>query len=839
MLAYFFNRPLPHSLEGLWDLALDLRWTWSHATDHLWKTLDPKAWERTGNPYFILQSVSQARLEQLAANTDFTEALRKGLEQRQDYLHDSGWFRREGNSRGPNGIAYFSMEYGLGEALPIYSGGLGILAGDFLKTASDLGVPVTGIGLLYQQGYFRQVLDPGGQQGEAFPYNDPMTLPIMPATNRERGWLRIHLDLPGRSIVLRVWQARVGKVILYLLDSNDPLNHPPDRGATAYLYPSEPRSRLIQEIILGMGGWRVLEELGIEAEICHLNEGHAAFAVLARAFGFMRQTGQPFSVALRATKAGNVFTTHTPVEAGFDRFSPELLRPYAAAFAEMIQVPLSELLALGRRNADDHHEPFNMAFLAMRGSGVVNGVSRLHGAVSRGIFQPLFPRWPLYEVPIDHVTNGVHMSTWDSPEADELWTRVCGKSRWLGGLDEMGASIGRLNDEDLWSFRTAQRQRLIRYARRRLVRQMQECVAEPNHIHEAAHVLDPNALTLGFARRFASYKRPTLLLHDPDRLARLLCRHDRPVQLIFAGKAHPHDDEGKRLIQEVTRFAGRSDVWNRVVFLEDYDIALAQYLVAGIDVWLNTPRRPWEACGTSGMKVLVNGGLNLSELDGWWAEAYRPDVGWALGDGREHTEPEYDAAEAASLYELLEQQIVPDYYDRDHAGIPHAWLDRIRTSMARLTPQFSSRRMVGEYVERLYRPAVEALSRRVKDGGKLAAELEQWSSKLRAGWHSLRFGDVRVTKTNQHWHFDAQVYFGEIEPDQVQVELYANPMNEHEGPVRIIMRKNGAIFGAVKGYLFRAECPFTRPADHFTVRIVPFHPEARVPIEEQLILWQH
>jgi starch phosphorylase len=838
MVTYVFNRPLPPALEGLADLALDLRWSWSHFTDQLWKALDPEVWERTGNPYYILQNATQARLEEAAADPNFTAQLRSWLTQRQHYQQDPGWFGCEHGARELKRIAYFSMEFGLGESLPIYSGGLGILAGDFLKAASDLGVPVVGIGLLYQQGYFRQMLAPDGRQGEAFPYNDPMTLPVTPASNREGGWLRIRLDLPGRPILLRVWQARVGKVTLYLLDSNDPLNTPPDRGATAHLYPTEERVRLTQEIILGIGGWRVLDELGLDAEICHLNEGHAAFAVLARALSFMRQSGHPFSVALRATRAGNIFTTHTPVEAAFDRFSPELIRPYASAFADLIGVPLDELLALGRKDAGNRDEPFNMAFLAMRGSGMVNGVSQLHGAVSRGIFQPLFPNWPSNEIPIGHVTNGVHVPSWDSQEADTLWTRACGVDRWRGKLDDMSSSIELVSDEDLWTLRASHRQALIRYARQRLVRQMQERGAAPADVQQAEHVLNPNTLTVGFARRFAEYKRPTLLLHDPDRLARMLCHPDRPVQLIVAGKAHPHDEEGKRLVHAMTRFAVRADVWDRVVFLEDYDMTLAQFLVAGIDVWLNTPRRPWEACGTSGMKVLVNGGLNLSELDGWWAEAYAPDVGWALGDGREHDEPEHDAVEATRLYEILEQEVIPEFYDRDHAGIPQSWLTRIQASMSRLTPQFSGNRMVREYVDTIYAPASASVRRRLENGGKRAAELEEWHALLRQGWKGIRFGDVQVTRLDPHWHFEAQVYFGECDPDHVHVELYADPLNEREQATRIIMRRQEAIPGAVKGYLFLADCPSTRPAHHFTPRIVPFHPEARVPIEESLILWK-
>ncbi|MDP3090537.1 MAG: alpha-glucan family phosphorylase [Nitrospira sp.] len=838
MFAYFLNRPLPSKLEGLTDLALDLRWTWSHATDRLWEMLDPEAWERTRNPYFILQNVSQARLEEAAEDREFAEELRTWLAQRQRYLQDPGWFGRERGAQSPKGVAYFSMEFGLGEALPIYSGGLGILAGDFLKTASDLGVPVVGIGLLYQQGYFRQILDPEGRQGEAYPYNDPMVLPITPAPNREGGWLRIRLELPGRAILLRVWQARVGKVTLYLLDSNDLLNSPPDRGATAHLYPTDEKVRLTQEIILGIGGWRVLEELGLDIELCHLNEGHAAFAVLARALSFMRQTGHSFSVAFQATRSGNVFTTHTPVEAGFDRFSHELIRPYASYLAEVAHVPLDDLLALGRKDAGNHAEPFNMAFLAMRGSGTINGVSRLHGVVSRGIFQPLFPNWPSHEVPIGHVTNGVHMPSWDSEEADALWTRTCGKERWLGSLDELCVSIGQVNDDSLWSIRASARYALICYARRRLVRQMRERGAAAEHVQQAEGILDPNTITLGFARRFASYKRPTLMLHDPARLARMLCQTDRPVQLIVAGKAHPHDEEGKRLVHELTRFSARADIWDRIVFLEDYDMTLAQYLVAGIDVWLNTPRRPWEACGTSGMKVLVNGGLNLSELDGWWAEAYAPDVGWALGDGREHHEPEYDAVEATRLYELLEQQVIPEFYDRDPAGIPHAWLTRIRASLSRLTPQFSSNRMVREYVDTIYVPACALLRHRLEHEGKLAVELDEWQVRIRQSWKEIRFGDLQVTSVGDHWHFEVLVYFGDLDPDQIRVELYADPQDDGERPTRIVMHQQGTIPGSVHGYVFWADSPATRPAHHFTPRIVPFHPAATVPLEESLILWK-
>lgn len=530
--SYFFCRSMPPGLEGLNELALDLRWTWSHFSDRLWEQLDPEAWERTGNPYFILQSVSQARLEEAAQDPTLQNDLSLWVEQRNRYLNDQGWFGQAYPTSDLQRVAYFSMEFGLSETLPIYSGGLGILAGDHLKAASDLGVPIVGVGLLYQQGYFRQILSPEAWQLEVFPYNDPMSLPVMPVQDPGGGWLRIKLDLPGRTLLVRLWQAQVGKVTLYLLDSNDPLNTPKDRGITANLYPAGQEQRLLQEIVLGIGGWRALEVCTPQIDVCHLNEGHAAFAILARVRSLMANTNQSFAVALAATRAGNAFTTHTPVEAAFD-----------------------QLLALGRRDASDANEPFNMAYLAIRGCGRVNGVSQLHDKVSRNIFQPLFPRWPEVDIPVGHITNGIHVPSWDSQAADFLWTNACGKERWVGTLKDLCPLITQLSDETLWTFRVSQRVALIDYVRRRLVRQRQEHGASEDLIEGARHAFDPNALTLGFARRFTAYKRPTLLLTDRDRLIRLLSDPQHPVQLIMAGKAHPHDEEGKRLVQTLAKFS--------------------------------------------------------------------------------------------------------------------------------------------------------------------------------------------------------------------------------------------------------------------------------------------
>lgn len=834
--SYFFTRPMPAGLEGLTDLALDLRWTWSHFSDRLWERLDPEGWKLTGNPYFILQNVSKTQLEDAARDEALQADVRLWMEQRQQYLDDPGWFGQTHAAAGLNGIAYFSMEFGLSEALPIYSGGLGILAGDHLKTASDLGVPIVGMGLLYQQGYFRQILSPDAWQLEAFPYNDPISLPVMPVQDAEGGWLRIKLQLPGRPLFVRVWQAQVGKVTLYLLDSNDPFNSLRDRSITANLYPGGKEQRLMQEIVLGLGGWRVLEKLNCPIEVCHLNEGHAAFVIVARAMSVMSKTGLPFPVALLATRAGNVFTTHTPVEAAFDCFEPGMIRPYADYLAHRVQVPMEYLLGLGRRNPAEPNESFNMAYLAMRGSGRVNGVSRLHGEVSRHIFQPLFPHWPQSDIPVGHITNGVHVPSWDSPSADALWTKICGKERWVGTLETLCQRIGQVNYEELWDLRVTQRLTLIRYVRGRLVRQLQEHGAHDDRIQEARHALDPNALTLGFARRFTAYKRPALILSDRERLIRLLSDSQRPVQLIVAGKAHPYDAEGKRLVQALAQFAAEPALRNRVVFLEDYEMALAQELVAGIDVWLNTPRRPLEASGTSGMKVLVNGGLNLSELDGWWAEAYTPAVGWVIGGEGLDPDPRQDPLEAERLYQSLEQQIIPEFYDRDQKGIPRKWIDRVRASMSTLTPHFNSNRMMREYVEQAYLPAAEVYRARMANDAGLAKELESWRDTLRENWKGIRFGDLRVALSGERYVFEVDVYCGDLEPGVILVELYAERQDENL-PCRIPLQIKGPVSGLVNAYCYSGEAPASRPMNHYTPRILPFHPHASVPLECDEILW--
>jgi glycogen phosphorylase len=828
---------LPQAPEGIGyldELAFDLRNTWEHGADEIWRRLDAELWMATHNPRVVLQTVARTSLRNALADPEFLEMLTRVVLNRRRATQAPTWFKRAYPHAPLTCAAYFSMEFGLSEALPIYSGGLGNVAGDQLKAAHDLGVPVVGVGLLYQQGYFRQYIDRDGNQTALFPYNDPGQLPITPVRNADGEWIRFGVQVAGPTLWLRAWEARVGRVKLYLLDSNDPANAPVYRGVTSELYGGGKELRVQQELVLGLGGWRLLGALGLRPEVCHLNEGHAAFAVLERAREFMVEQGQPFDVALAATRAGNLFTTHTPVPAGFDCFEPALLGRYLKRYAEnLLKIEFHDLLALGRQNPQDDNEPFNMAYLAIRGSGAVNAVSALHGKVSRRIFSSLFNGWPLAEIPIGHVTNGVHTPTWDSVAADRLWTEACGVERWRGTMEGVGELVAKLPAAELWAMRARNREELVTYVRERLARE----VGDESGAGAARNAFDPNILTIGFARRFTPYKRPNLLLHDPERLMRILCDRQRPVQLVVAGKAHPADEPGKALVKAWIQFISRPELRNRAVFLSDYDMLLAEYLVHGVDLWINTPRRPWEACGTSGMKVLVNGGLNLSELDGWWAEAYAPEVGWALGDGREHDDdPGWDAVEAEQLYALLEGEIVPSFYDRDDAGIPQAWVNKVRHSMARLTPRFSANRAIREYVEKYYLPGAQAYRKRADNRGALAAQLVHWLGHVENHWQGIYFGRFEFKGSDDGHRFQVQVYLDDLDSEAVEVEMFAD---ERDGlpAERYRMTRGERLIGS-NGWLFTARVESQRPAEHFTPRAIPRHPDLAIPLECPAIKWQ-
>ena len=655
------------AFDQLHTLAIDLRRSSSSFANELWEYIDPELWSTTRNSWMILQTLSEVRRQELERDETFLKLLSKHMERWQRIIDDKPWYQGKNLQ-----VAYFSMEFGLSEALPIYSGGLGMLAGDHLKACSDLGVPLVGIGLLYQQGYFRQEISPEGKQVVLLPYNEPSQLPI------EKLPLRLALEFPGRTVHVRVFKAQVGSIPLYLLDTNDMLNSPLDRAITGELYGGGSETRLKQEVVLGMGGVRLLKALNIDANVYHLNEGHAAFAIIERARFLMKD--RPFEEAFKLAKKGTLFTTHTPVDAGFDRFPIDLIRQGFADYILELGISIDDFLKLGQLKKDD---PFNMAYLAVHGSAYVNGVSELHGKVSQKLFAPL-------KVDVGYVTNGVHIPTWESPEADRLWQHHCGAHRWYGTLETLEKEVQSIPDDELWNFRNQSRQKLIDYTRNRIGLQLKSTGISGIALE---NILDPNILTIGFSRRFATYKRVDLLLHDQERFIKLL--QSKKVQLIIAGKAHPQDEPGQHLIEKWIDFVNRPEVSAYAVFLSDYDILLAERLVQGMDLWINTPHRPWEASGTSGMKLNVNGGLNLSVLDGWWAEAYQKEVGWAM-DGED------DEKDAQKLYDLLENEIIPLFYERNNADIPIGWLKKVKESMAKLTPQYSTNRMVREYVEKYY-----------------------------------------------------------------------------------------------------------------------------------------
>ncbi|MBI0398102.1 alpha-glucan family phosphorylase [Cyclobacterium marinum] len=824
-------------IDGLIELALNIRWSWNHASDELWRQLDSELWEFTRNPWVILQMISRDRLEGHLADPAFRIKLDGLLKKNDQAISMPSWFQHNHPKAALTTIAYFSMEYMLNEALPIYAGGLGNVAGDQLKSASDLGVPVVAVGILYAKGYFRQEIDKYGTQNALFPYNDPGQLPVTPLRLPNGEWLRIKVSMPGHPVWLRAWQVQVGRSKLYLLDSNDAANLPTHRGITDELYGGGTDLRIKQEIILGVGGYKLLRALDIMPEVCHLNEGHAAFLVLERANDFMKENGTSFAEALAVTRAGNLFTTHTAVAAGFDHFSPSSMEYHLGTYAkEQLGLDFNELMALGRANTNNHSESFNMAYLAIRGSGAVNGVSQLHGEVSRNLFNNLFPRWPVAEVPVGHVTNGVHMPCWDSKYADEIWTESCGKDRWRGELDDHSAHISKLSDEKLWEFRDRSRNRLVDFIRGRFERQALVSGLPAEVVEIANQVFDPGTLTLGFARRFVPYKRPDLLLYDPERLVRILTHPEHPVQLVLAGKAPPFDEAGKGLIRKWVRFIQQHNLYKHVLFLSDYDMMLAENLVQGVDVWLNTPRRPWEASGTSGMKVLVNGGLNLSELDGWWAEAYTPEVGWALGDGQEHgNDPAWDAQEAATLYEILEQQVVPEFYARNKKGVSEIWVGRMRKSMATLTPRFSANRTVREYTEDYYLPAAINYKKSAARKGAKGKRIVSAGHELKNKWDAIKFDQVEIESVRQKHHLKVPIWLNGINPKHIQVELFAEGIN---GETSENLKMKFDWIGEDGAHNFYVQVNSSRPIDHYTVRIVPSYEGVSVPLEDNLIVWQ-
>lgn len=823
--------------DSLMELALNMRWSWNHEADELWRELDPDLWELTHNPWVVLQTISRDTFIKKMTLASFRNKINELMDLKESAISESAWFQNNHPNSTLSCVAYFSMEFMLSEALPIYSGGLGNVAGDQLKSASDLGVPVVAVGLLYQQGYFHQLIDNSGNQVALFPFNDPGQLPITPLRLENGEWLRFQINFPGFAVWLRSWQVQVGRLKLYLLDSNDSANLPIYRGITNELYGGGANIRIQQELLLGIGGWRLLKALGIKPEVCHMNEGHSAFLVLERARDYMEENSVSFEEALAITRKGNLFTTHTAVPASFDQFTPALMEQFLGDYARNeLKISMKELLSFGRQNSDENSESFHMAYLALRGCGAVNGVSSLHEEVSKDLFKNLFLRWPVNEIPVGHVTNGVHMPSWDSEKADRIWTTAAGKDRWRGNLESLEENISNLPDEDLWQMRNEQRSDFVDFVRNRFERQSKLAGESVEQQIMAKNILDPQTLTLGFARRFVAYKRPNLLLTDPVRFINILTDPQRPVQLVIAGKAPPYEEAGKALLRQWIKFIEQNNLHKHIVFLNDYDMFLTENIIQGCDVWVNTPRRPWEACGTSGMKALVNGVLNLSELDGWWSEAYTPEVGWAIGDRQRHgSDPEWDKAEAERLYELLETEVVPQFYKRNEKGVPGQWIEKMRNSMGQLTPRFSANRTVREYTEKYYLPAAEGYKKRTAENGTVGKEITRVTKEISSKWPGIKFGQVCIKKNANGFDYKIAVFLNGIDFAYVRVQLYADAIKQGLPEIfemKLIFDKNER-----KDLIFSVAVISDRPADDYTARVVPNYLDVSVPLENGLICW--
>jgi starch phosphorylase len=842
-LRSFSVRPsLPPPLAALERLAMNLRWSWDERTRDLFRWVDPQAWDDVHHdPVRLLGSAPRERLEALANDQAFVRYLSEIDGELTRYLGQDRWFQARSGTSPLRQVAYFSPEFGISEALPQYSGGLGVLAGDHLKAASDLGLPLVGVGLLYRNGYFRQSLSMDGWQEERYPVLDPYTMAV-----RRCDGVRITVDLAGEALHAQVWRADVGRTALYLLDTDVDENSLEARQVTDRLYGGDTEHRLRQEILLGIGGVRALRALGVDAQVFHTNEGHAGFLGLERIRQLVGEQGLAFAEALEAVRAGNLFTTHTPVPAGIDRFPRRLLERYFSGYAPELGVTFEELFALGQR--DDEPDPaddprFNMAVMGLRLAARSNAVARLHGAVSRSMFAGLWPDVPLDEVPITSVTNGVHARTWASPEIDDLLSRYV-TPEWTAAPEQEWARLDEIRDDELWRAREQGRERLVSFVRERVQATRLAQGASVSDVAWTSGILDPKVLTVGFARRFATYKRATLLLSQPERLEALLLSPDKPVQFVFAGKAHPADDKGKALIQAIKRYSGQLHLRHRFVFIDDYDIAVARALYQGCDVWLNTPRRPQEACGTSGMKAALNGGLNCSILDGWWDEWFDGMNGWAISSAESvDDEAKRDEIEANSLFDLLEHQVVPMYYVRTEGPVPRRWVARVKHCLASLGPKVTATRMVRDYATELYEPAAAQADRVAEDGYAAARALARWKARVLAAWPDVRVhgvnADTEAVEVDASPSVEALVALGTLDPEDVAVQLVhgtVGPADELVEPCIDTMtftRRNGDGLAYYRGSF---ACGRTGRYG-FTVRVVPSHPDLATPVELGRISW--
>jgi starch phosphorylase len=846
--AFEVTTEFPEPLAPLKELASNYWWTWDHETRELYRSIDKDRWDNSDhNPILFLNSLGRERLERMAKDGYFITRLNRAVSRLREYLQAETWFDRTyPHLRENTTIAYFCAEFGISEGLPIYSGGLGVLAGDHLKAASDLGLPLVGVGLLYNRGYFRQRLNHDGWQQEIYPQYDFYQMPLTLIRGADGQPLRIEVEFPDRTVTCQVWRAEVGRISLFLMDSNVLENQPNDQGITDTLYGGDEEMRIRQEMILGIGGMKALRAVGINPTVCHMNEGHAAFLSIERIRQFMQDHGCDFRTARQVMVGGNVFTTHTPVPAGFDLFPPALLDRYMRRSVDEVGLPFDEFVRLGRIDPENQGEAFNMAVLAMENANHVNGVSKLHAEVTRGMFGSRWPGYPEDEVPVGAVTNGIHTMTWVSRRMAELFDLYLG-AEWRRNPEETDAWAGvdDIPDEELWSAIENQRGDLIRFVRRQLQNDLERRMTGGLDFGTINSILDPRILTIGFARRFATYKRASLMITDRDRIKSILYHPERPVQIVIAGKSHPRDDGGKRIIQDLVQFMSSGGARTRMVFLEDYDMRVARQLVQGVDLWLNNPRRPHEASGTSGMKVVPNGGLNLSILDGWWDEGYEPGVGWAIGDRSQvNDEGHQDWLDSRSLYHALEHEVAPMFYHRVENGVPRGWVQMVKRSIRQLAPAFSTNRMVRDYARDFYVPAAETYHRMADGDLGRARDALAWRDRVRSNWGAVRVAEVRdgaerANPLGRSFEVTAFVELGPLLPTDVSVQAVVGKVGPNRELVNTKLTELAPQGEEGGRYSFKGTVTCESPGyQGYTVRVVPKHEDVGIPSELSLVAWE-
>ncbi|MBN2041427.1 MAG: alpha-glucan family phosphorylase [Spirochaetes bacterium] len=838
---------LPENLKPLLRIAQNLLWVWNFEAIELFRRLGVDMWrELSHNPMALLGSLPQEMMNEAAESESFLAHMNRVEEELDWQLTKKTWFQENSSIEGEMNVAYLSAEFGIHECLPIYSGGLGVLAGDHLKSASEIGIPLTGVGLLYKLGYFHQYLNVDGWQQEKFPATDFYNIPVQLVKDENNETLFISVEYPGRNVYAQIWEVQIGRIQLYLLDTDIDKNSGEDRWITYQLYGGDNEMRIKQEMLLGIGGVRALKEMKKNITVFHMNEGHSAFLSIERIRLSMKEKGLSYNEALANVCVNNVFTTHTPVPAGNDRFDPELVGKYLSFYINDMGIKKEDFLALGREVVTDKEETFCMTVLAIKTAAFCNGVSALHGTVSRNMWKALWPSLPVHNIPITHITNGIQTLSWTSDEMMRVLNRYLGP-RWIDNpVDkDIWLNVDSIPDSELWRCRERMKERLVGFSRNKLKKQLKARGMPKYEVEMADAVLDSEALTIGFARRFATYKRATLIFKNMERLEKIISNKDRPVQFIFSGKAHPKDNMGKELIKELIKLARDEKFRNKIVFLEDYDINIARYLVQGADVWLNTPTRPKEASGTSGMKVVPNGGLNISVLDGWWAEAYNGSNGWTIGHGEEYDEWEHqNYIESESLYNILENEVIPMFYDRGADGIPREWVARIKESMKTICPIFNTNRMVRDYTEKFYLNAHNNCQQYRNDNYKVAREFSGWQEKISGKWKEVKIKEIYIKDdaeivVGKRINVEAVVNLGTISPEEVQVELYFGNLNSEgdiqEGASISMDKVNGLTEGDI---LYEGQVLCLKSGQFgFTVRVIPYHKDMARKYKPGLVTW--